>query len=194
VETSAEQSRQPIINIAGEKVALGPFERWHLPLYNAWRNNLETRRTMGSTPRPETLEQQVAWFEDAQGSDDGALFVIYDRASLAPVGACSLAPINMRHRTAQFDIMIGEPEFRGRGYGTEATRLVLEYAFATLGVQNVMLMVAAVNEAGIRAYRRAGFREFGRRRRAWFVDGQYYDTVYMDCLAEDLREQLVDKT
>jgi diamine N-acetyltransferase len=181
-----QKAHRPIINITGDQVALGPFERWHLPRYHAWRNDLETRRTMGSVPRPETLEQQIAWFEDAQKSDDGALFIIYDRASLTPIGACSLAPINMRHRTAQFDIMIGEPDYRGRGCGTETTRLVLRYAFTTLGVQNVMLMVVAVNEAGIRAYRRAGFRELGRRRRAWFVDGVFHDIVYMDCLANDL--------
>jgi diamine N-acetyltransferase len=54
-----------------------------------------------------------------------------------------------------------------------------------LGLLNVFLQVVAINEAGIRAYERAGFREIGRRREAWFVEGERYDMVLMDCVPED---------
>ena len=57
-----------------------------------------------------------------------------------------------------------------------------------------MLSVVAVNEPGIRAYTRAGFREIGRRRQAWLLGGQLWDLVYMDCLASEFRSPVLAKT
>jgi hypothetical protein len=62
---------------------------------------------------------------------------------------------------------------------------MLDYAFAVLGLQSVMLTVAEFNPAGIRAYQKAGFREFGRRRQCRWMGGQLWDDVYMDCLAPE---------
>jgi diamine N-acetyltransferase len=92
-------------------------------------------------------------------------------------------------RTATFAIGIGDPERRGKGLGTEATRLALEYGFNVLGLHNIMLSVHADNEAGVRAYRRAGFREIGRRREVLEKGGRLVDVVFMDCLANDLERQ-----
>jgi len=90
-------------------------------------------------------------------------FVIYDRATDRPIGTTALDGIAHRHGTAEFSIGIGDESFRGKGYGTEATRLMLDYAFGVLGLSNVMLIVYDYNRAGRRAYAKAGFREFGRR-------------------------------
>ncbi len=95
--------------------------------------------------------------------------------------------INHFHRTAEFGIMIGEKECWGKGYGTEATRLVLDYGFSSLGLHNIMLRAFSFNERALRAYRRAGFREFGRRREAIRLGGQAYDDVQMDCLATEFK-------
>jgi diamine N-acetyltransferase len=180
------QDETPVVNIVGEKVALGPVERRHLELDATWRNNLETLRTMGSMARPLTVERREATFNLDEDQNTDVTFMIYVRESLTPIGMVGLSRINGHHRTAEFGIMIGEPAFRGRGYGSEATRLMLEYAFTVLALQNVLLQVIDVNDAGIRAYQRAGFRVFGRRRRAWFSEGKFYDMIYMDCTSEDL--------
>ncbi|GIW04684.1 MAG: hypothetical protein KatS3mg059_1304 [Thermomicrobiales bacterium] len=81
--------------------------------------------------------------------------------------------------------MIGEADARGKGYGTETARLMLEYAFTALGLHNVMLQVYAYNRAAHRAYQKAGFREFGRRREAVWMGGRLWDVIYMDCLATE---------
>jgi RimJ/RimL family protein N-acetyltransferase len=61
---------------------------------------------------------------------------------------------------AEYGIVIGEPDCQGRGYGTETTSLMLDYAFTVLGLHNVMLTVMAYNLAGIRTYEKAGFRQW----------------------------------
>jgi RimJ/RimL family protein N-acetyltransferase len=95
------------------------------------------------------------------------------------------------HRTAELGIVIGEPDCRGKGYGTEATRLILDYAFSALGLHNVMLRVFAYNEAAIRAYLKAGFKEIGRRREAHRQGGVAYDEVLMDCVSTELSPGVV---
>ena len=95
--------------------------------------------------------------------------------------------------TAEFHITIGDPHARGRGYGTEATRLTLDYAFIALGLRNVMLTVLAYNQAGIRAYEKAGFTTFGVRHNSKFMGGQHWDTVYMEALAEGFVSPVLGK-
>lgn len=131
------------------------------------------------------LEERAAWFDrQAFEKTDLALFTVYERATWRAIGTASLDGIDFRHGTAEFGLMIGEPDARNRGYGTEATRLVADYAFTALGLHNVMLRVLSFNLAGLRAYAKAGFREFGRWRNSWVFAGQRWDVVYMECLAD----------
>ena len=101
--------------------------------------------------------------------------------------------VDFRHGTAEFGLLIGEPDARNRGYGTEATRLVADYAFNALGLHSVMLRVYAYNLAGLRAYAKAGFREFGRRRGSRVLAGQRWDEVYMECLATEFASPGLDR-
>jgi RimJ/RimL family protein N-acetyltransferase len=157
-------SQDPLVNMEGPLVAVGPLRRDLLPLYHRWINDFSALRTLGAVPpRPTTLEQETAWFDAEQGS--GSIgFTIYERATQKPIGNTALHAVDHRNRSAVFGILIGEPEARGKGFGTETTRLMLDYAFTALGLHSVMLTCAEFNRAGRRAYEKAGFRELGRRR------------------------------
>jgi RimJ/RimL family protein N-acetyltransferase len=183
----------PVIAIHGEKVALGPLRHDLLPLYQRWNNDLATTRTLGR-PGPTTLEQEQVAYEAAVRDEHLVMFTVYDAATGQPIGLTYLGEIDDRHRTAEFGLVIGEAAFRGRGYGTEATRLVLDYAFTVRGLHNVGLSVYAYNHAGQRAYARAGFREVGRRRQARRLGSQPWDVIYMDCLATDFVSPLLAGT
>jgi RimJ/RimL family protein N-acetyltransferase len=178
------QDEQPLINIRGEGVALGPLRRDLVPTYQRWDTDFATNRTT-AIARPVTLEQEAAGYDRAAMSDQDVFFTIYDLASWRPIGKTYLESIDPRNRTAEFGIVVGEEEYRGKGFGTEATRLVLDYAFTVLGLHNVMLVVYEFNLAGRRAYEKAGFREFGRRRQAHLMGGRGWDVIYMECLASD---------
>ncbi len=174
-----------LINIEGERVALGPLRRELLPLYQRWINDFAALRTLGALPpRPTTFEQETAWF-DAETTSGSVNFTIYERATGNPIGNTALHAVDHRNRTAVFGILIGEREARGRGFGTETARLMLDYAFTALGLHSVMLTCAEFNEAGRRAYEKAGFREFGRRRQCRWLNGRLWDDISMDCLATE---------
>jgi diamine N-acetyltransferase len=174
----------PIINVAGELVALGPLERAHLALYQRWQNDPAITRTLAAS-RPWTHEQMAAAFDDTAAASDQTHFTVYERATWQPIGSTYLADIDQRNGTAEFGIVIGESDARGRGYGTEATRLTLDYAFSALGLRNVLLQVYAFNEAGIRAYAKAGFREIGRRRECKRRAELRWDVIYMEAQANE---------
>jgi len=181
---------EPILNLVGEQVALGPLRRDLVPLQQKWLNDFEVTRTMALW-RPVTAETVASWLEPERVDDHQRRFLIYERASLRPIGTTSLRPVDQIHRNAEFNIMIGEKECWGRGYGTEAARLMLDYGFNALGLHNIMLRVAAYNERGIRAYTRAGFREFGRRREGFWFGGRAWDLLYMECLATEFESPVL---
>jgi len=176
-----------VVNVMGERVALGPIRRDLVPLYHRWINDFAVLRTL-HVPRPSTLEE-VQVSHEAQVAEERqrrvVYFTVYDRATLRPIGRTDLMDISYRDRSARFGIEIEEADYRGRGYGTEATRLTLDYAFTALGLHNVALETWEYNRAGQRAYAKAGFRETGRRRQAKFMGGKLWDIVQMDCLSTE---------
>lgn len=165
---------------------MGPFEREFLPYYQQWINDFEVTRYFLSWLGPRMREEREAWYARlSQGDATGVDFLMYERATMRPIGYTTLEDIDYFHRCANYGILIGEKDCWNKGYGTEATRLMLAYAFRTLHLHNVMLKVDSGNERAIRAYVRAGFREIGRRREVRWVDGVIMDQVFMDCLATD---------
>ena len=86
-----------------------------------------------------------------------------------------------------FRIALVGPEVFDRGYGTDATRLVRDFAFGPLGLRRLSLDVDAANERARRVYRRLGFVEEGRRREARLVDGEWHDVIDMALLSSDPR-------
>lgn len=184
--TNGTDQQQPIVNIIGDLVALGPMRRDLVPLYQRWINDFGTVRNLGIPPTPMTLDAETTWYDGLQrGNDREIAFTIYERATWRPIGSMALHGVDYRNRTAEFGIMIGEVDARGRGFGTEATRLMLDYAFTALGLNNVLLSVFAYNAAGLKAYEKAGFREMGRRRESILMAGKLWDVIYMECLASE---------
>lgn len=180
-----QQADAPIMTILGDRVALGPLCRDLIPTYTRWRNDVVVARTMDYPAGPTTIEERTAWFERASRDTTAIRFTIYERGSWRAIGITNLHDIDLHHGTAEFGLMIGDADARGRGLGTETTGLMRDYAFDRLGLHNVMLRVYDYNLAGIRAYQKAGFREFGRRRQSHRFAGQRRDEIYMQCLASD---------
>jgi diamine N-acetyltransferase len=179
-------SKQPILNIVGDKVALGPLNRELLyELDLIWGNDFEVTKTHGKPSFPVTAEMVAAKYERILQAEAELWFLIYERSTLRPIGQTGFSQMVRLYQTAEFNISIGAKDCWGQGYGTETTRLMLRYAFTMLGFNMIWLRVLSTNERGIRAYLRAGFREAGRLREAQRRGQEAIDVVYMDCLARE---------
>ncbi|MEJ7839275.1 MAG: GNAT family protein, partial [Thermomicrobiales bacterium] len=173
--TSADAtSAEPIINITGNLITLGPASRDLLATYTRWINDFTALRTLG-TPAlgPTSIESETTWYDTTATDSKRPLFTIREKATGRPIGNCGLNHINDRNRSAIFGIMIGEHDARGKGFGTEAAHLMLDYSFTALGLHSVSLTVSEYNLAGQRAYIKAGFKESGRWRENQWFGGRY---------------------
>ena len=182
--TNDEPKQQRLILVQGQRVGLGALRHDLIPAYLRWRSDPEVLRGTGESTQVPTVEAIQAWYEQATrpGNRD-VHFTIYDLGDLAPVGTALLVRINQHDGTAEFGLTIGER--RNQGLGSEATKLVLDWAFTVMGLHNVLLVTFSWNLPAIRAYSKAGFREIGRRRGAVVTYGQRYDQVLMDAVADE---------
>jgi RimJ/RimL family protein N-acetyltransferase len=158
-----------------------------LPVLERWENDLRTADLGGGDPRPVTAATIAAEWEPLLRGErpDWLGFAIYTLPELRLVGHANLRDFSNSHGTAEIGISLGDVGERGKGYGTEVVRLLLDYAFQHLNVWNVWLDTASYNHGAIRAYEKAGFREIGRRRGARVVGGTRHDIVLMDCTSDD---------
>lgn len=181
------ETSEPIINMMGDRVALGPLHAGLFPLFERWDNDFWVIDRGGDEPGPRTSEEvRGGWERLLKGErDDWLGFAIYALPDLRPIGMANLRDFENRHGTAEFGITIVAAADRGKGFGTEAVQLLLDYAFTVLAVHNVWLDTPAYNAAALRAYEKVGFREIGRRRGARVLAGQRYDVVLMDCLVNE---------
>jgi diamine N-acetyltransferase len=180
-------SHEPDFIVVGEKVALGPLRQDLAAAYARWMNQLEVRRGLDHLGIA-TPQSQEKWVEEniekgAKREPQAVEFTVYDCTDTTAVGTAGLFQIAHAHGTAEFGIAIGER--RGQGLGTEATRLVLDFAFHVLQLRNVLLQTLEWNVAGLTAYERAGFRRVGVRRGAVMSRGRPTDVVIMDAVPED---------
>jgi diamine N-acetyltransferase len=175
----------PVVTIFGERTALGPLRPELYPLHTRWVNDTEVGWNVFGLPQTRTLQQESEWL-DAELQDPHSLyFLIYAQDRWRPIGVTSLTGVDFRRGTATFRMLIGDSADRGKGFGSEVARLMLEHAFNVLGLHNVMLTVFGFNTAGQRAYAKAGFRELGRRRECVPRDGKLWDEIYMECISTE---------
>lgn len=187
-----QSPESPIINIQGKLVALGPVSRDMVPQFQRWINDFNSQLRVGlPMPGPVTAEFEEQWYGSISTGSERNTFVIRELSTMAMIGSTGLHDIDLRHRSATFGIMIGDPDARGKGYGAEAATLMLDYGFTVLGLHSMSLTVAGFNLAGQKAYKRAGFRECGRLRdRLWFA-GRHWDQILMDCLAHEFESPVL---
>jgi len=182
---------RPILNVVGERVALGPLCDEHIDAIVRWDNDYSTFRFFAAPgpQRPEVVRKSLT--EGMFASPETVLFVIYEVATWRLIGTAGLINLEHINRTAELFIMLGESDARGKGYGTEAMRLLADYAFTVLNLHSLMLWTYEYNVAGQRCYAKVGFREVGRRREARWHAGRYWDEIAMDLLASEFESPVL---
>ena len=156
--------------------------------FSRWVRDTEYWRLSNSNPvRAFSSKAVKDWLEKNPENERGAQFVFSIRTLQDDllIGDVGLDGIRWNHGDAFVGIGIGNREYWGKGYGTEAMRLILRYAFRELNLQRVSLNVFDYNPRAIRSYEKLGFIHEGRQRGALRRDGRRYDLVYMGILREE---------
>ena len=101
------------------------------------------------------------------------------------IGTSCLFDLHPINRTAQISIVIGDENYRRKGYATDTFKILQSYAFTTLNVNSIRLEVFEYNEPALECYRKLGFVETGRIRQARWAQGRYWDVILMDILKDE---------
>ena len=165
-----------------------------LDVWTAWARNSEFLRLLDADPAKPWSRQQARKDLEELPKDNQFPFVVRALADDRLVGFVGLFGVQWTHGDAWVGIGIGDENDWGKGYGTDAMRVVLHYAFTELNLHRVSLMVFGYNPRAIRSYEKAGFVVEGRTRQTLNRDGQYWDELYMGILREEWEKKIQDST
>lgn len=168
----------------GEHLYLSPVNSEEVDAYWKWMNEDKTLAVnFGLYAQPVSSKSDLKWLYEPPKDMHRFGIVLLDNDTL--IGGISLHNIDHLNRNAYIGIFIGGEEQRGKGYGAEAIRLILNYGFKTLNLHSINLTVHADNYAGISCYKKLGFLEVGRLPEVLFIDGKYTDKIYMSMLEHE---------
>ncbi|MEO0403077.1 MAG: GNAT family protein [Pseudomonadota bacterium] len=177
------QHDKPILR--GPKVTLRMAVPQDVEARFALGNTPEIQAMFGADPsqvREMTHEAAEAWV-NAQINEANAWVI---EVNDALIGAIRLHSINHADKRAQIAIGILDPAALGRGYGSEAMRLLATHAFDTLGLHRLGCRVLAFNDRAVAAYLKVGFVEEGRERESALIGSNWRDDLILGLLDRDL--------
>ena len=163
-----------------DRISLVPITKAHTEFIVKWRNN---KRVYDSFIFSEkfTTEMHNDWLDKRVSTGEVVQFIIYVKAKEKPIGSVYFRDIDYEKKVAEYGIFIGEDEYVGKGYGTETTKIALEYAFNELKLQKIFLRVFADNKGAIKTYRNVGFEKTEYLSKEINKNGKMHDLIFMEC-------------
>jgi RimJ/RimL family protein N-acetyltransferase len=171
----------------GRLVTLRRHAPANLAAFRRWYADPEIARLARYQQTPMRPDEIERFFAARAVGPEALSMAVHERSSNRLVGTCAFSQLDADNGSALYHITIGEADAWGHGFGTEATQLMIDHAFGTLGLHRIGLFVFEFNERAIRAYRRCGFVLEGRSRESVWRDGQWWDELAMSILASDWR-------
>lgn len=127
--------------------------------YLGWLRDVESNSFIQSARIDYGIEELIEFIKAINSDVNAILFGIFLKSNFQFIGTLKIQPIDLTSGTAWLGIMIGNPEFRGRGYGREAMQEVLKFLFTSLKLKEVLLGVDLKNFSAIALYETLGFSE-----------------------------------
>lgn len=168
----------------GEKVYLRILERSDISTTQKWITDPEISAIMGYLPT-KSLAQQEQWYDAILNDNTRYIFAICLIESSQHIGNVALGNIDYVSRNAMLSIFIYEKKQRRAGYGSEATRLILDFAFNRLNLHRVYLQTSSGFHGAIRMYESLGFVKEGILREHYYINGQYSDKIIYSILRQE---------
>lgn len=173
-------------SLVGERISLRPFGRDDLAYVQKWSEDAEMRRLIGEVA-PLSQAEAEKFYEEIRRDKDRVWFVIVLKEGNRVIGEAGLLRIFRPWRATDMSIIIGEKDMWGKGYGTEAGHVLLDYAFNRLGLHRVSIGVVGLNKRALRFWKGLGFKKEGIQRDGYFCDGTYSHFVMMSIIENEYK-------
>ncbi|WP_077368750.1 GNAT family N-acetyltransferase [Anaerosalibacter sp. Marseille-P3206] len=165
----------------GEKVCLRAYREEDVPKATSFVNDEELKKLLVTNiPFPMTLWEEEEWVKSQKSSQNGSYnFAIEDIETKKYIGGCGIQEVNWLSRVATVGIMIGDKEYWGKGYGTDAMKVLMDFIFNKMNIRKIRLSTFSFNMRARKSYEKCGFEVEGILKDEIFKDGKYYDEIIM---------------
>lgn len=175
----------------GNLVRLRDYRREEMPKVKDLINNPNIKRCLTPMiPFPFTLEDEYKWYESNSAMKDTYTFAIETLDGGQLLGGCGVNAVDWKNSHATLGIFIGEDEFLGKGYGTDAFKILIRFVFDEMNINKVKLDVYSFNERAVKSYEKCGFKVDGVQRDDIFREGKYHNIINMSILRSEYEGEL----
>ena len=178
--------------LIGDNIYLSPISVDDVEQYAEMVNNIKVSVGLGYLSYTNIIdfESEKEFLISVKKEKMFAVRLLENDELLGNIGFNSLDIIN---RNGALGVLIGNPKYQRKGYGTEALKLILDYGFSFLNLRNISLNVFEYNEVAYNLYKKIGFKEAGRLRKAVEILGKTYDVIIMDMLKEEFQSVYIKR-
>lgn len=174
--------------LIGKQVQLREYRSTDAEKAQNYLNDFEvTRLLTPGIPFPYTLEDEKQWVSSQSAMKDLYNFAIETLEDGRYIGGCGINHLDWKNSIATVGIFIGDKSLWGKGYGTDAMKLLISFIFEQMNINKIKLNVYAFNERAVKCYEKCGFVKEGTLRQEIYRDGRYYDVYVMGLLKTDER-------
>jgi len=174
----------------GKRLFLTPLAECDLDSTYRWFHDKEFVDLVGSYLQPTSMAKYRDGFDKLLMSCDGKTRVFLSiilKSSGAFIGNVSLDGIDQYEHKASFGLFIGEPKYRRKGFGSEAARLLLRFAFEDMGLRRIEATSHGLNKGTPSLNEKLGFVKEGIARQQYFYGGRYVDSIKYGMLRQDYK-------
>jgi len=181
--------------LKGKRVLLRPVKRSDAMLFFKWFNDTEVTKYL-NLHLPLSEVEVEKWIEETiiarKQMDIFFVIEISEGRKTKAIGTCGIHKINAKDRNAEIDIIIGEKKQWGKGYGREATGVLIKYCFQEINLRRIATGAYSFNKRSIRALLSVGFRKEGRQLQIVFKNGKYHDNILFGLLKKEWETRTAD--
>lgn len=164
----------------GEKVRLREYRKEDVPMALAYMNDPEVKRLLvPGIPFLYTLEDELKWYDGISAMNDRYNFAMETLDTGHYIGGLGLNAVDWKNSIAVVGIFIGDKAYWGKGYGTDAMKVLIRFIFEQMNIRKIKLNVYAFNERAVKSYEKCGFVTEGVLKEEIYRDGKYHDEYIM---------------
>lgn len=164
----------------GTMVSLRKIRKNDLKSCIKWFRDPDVAKFLSNSVKNMTEERELEWFNFINSSGCDIVFAIISKCDGQYIGNCGLHKIDWKEKRCEFGIFIGNKEYWNKGYGTDTLKTVIDFAFFSLGLEKIKLLVYEYNHRAIKVYENCGFAPVNKLKNYHLYNNIYWDTYVME--------------
>ena len=157
--------------------------------YPHWLNDPEVCKYNSHYKFPYTRERALDYIRHANSTKNALILAVVDKSNDRHIGNVALQEIDYISRNAEFAIIIGDKEYWGKGFGSEAASLIIDHGFRELNLHRIYCGTSEKNIGMQNLAMKIGMKQEGRRRQAILTDGELVDLIEYGVLRDEFPVQ-----